>query len=79
VSCTSNCISALQMDIKIEGITQEILQFALMQAKAARLHILEVMDESISAPSEELSMFAPRIYTMKIPQKKIAEVIGKGG
>ncbi len=51
----------------------------LNKHKAARLHILEVMDEAISAPSEELSMFAPRIYTMKIPQKKIAEVIGKGG
>jgi len=79
VAGTSNGITALQMDIKIEGITQEIMQIALKQAKAARLHILNVMDEAISAPSEELSMFAPRIYTMQIPQKKIAEVIGKGG
>ena len=79
VAGTAAGITALQMDIKIEGITQEIMQIALKQAKAARLHILGVMDEAISAPSEELSMFAPRIYTMKIPQKKIAEVIGKGG
>ena len=79
VAGSTDGITALQMDIKIEGITQEIMQIALKQAKAARLHILEVMDEAISAPSEELSMFAPRIYTMKIPQKKIAEVIGKGG
>ena len=54
------------MDIKIEGITQEIMQIALKQAKAARLHILGVMDEAIAAPAEELSEFAPRIYTMKI-------------
>ncbi|WP_286939069.1 S1 RNA-binding domain-containing protein, partial [Pseudoalteromonas sp. UBA6540] len=79
VAGTTNGITALQMDIKIEGITQEIMQIALKQAKAARLHILGVMDEAISAPSEELSMFAPRIYTMQIPAKKIAEVIGKGG
>jgi len=79
VAGTTSGITALQMDIKIEGITQEIMQIALKQAKAARLHILGVMDEAISAPSEELSMFAPRIYTMQIPQKKIADVIGKGG
>ncbi|MCG9759056.1 MULTISPECIES: polyribonucleotide nucleotidyltransferase [Pseudoalteromonas] len=79
VAGTANGVTALQMDIKIEGITKEIMQIALRQAKAARLHILSVMDQAISAPSEELSEFAPRIYTMKIPAKKIAEVIGKGG
>ena len=79
VAGTQNGITALQMDIKIEGITQEIMQIALKQAKAARIHILGVMDEAIAAPSEELSQFAPRIYTMSIPPKKIAEVIGKGG
>ncbi|PAJ75555.1 polyribonucleotide nucleotidyltransferase [Pseudoalteromonas sp. NBT06-2] len=79
VAGTQGGITALQMDIKIEGITQEIMQIALTQAKAARLHILTVMDEAISAPSEELSEFAPRIYKMNIPPKKIADVIGKGG
>ncbi|BBN80871.1 polyribonucleotide nucleotidyltransferase [Pseudoalteromonas sp. A25] len=79
VAGTSAGVTALQMDIKIEGINKEIMQIALKQAKAARLHILSVMDEAISAPSEELSEFAPRIYTMSIPPKKIAEVIGKGG
>ncbi|CAM4009694.1 polyribonucleotide nucleotidyltransferase [Pseudoalteromonas byunsanensis] len=79
VAGTSQGVTALQMDIKIEGINKEIMQIALKQAKAARLHILSVMDEAISAPSAELSEFAPRIYTMNIPPKKIAEVIGKGG
>ncbi len=79
VAGTQAGITALQMDIKIEGIDREIMQIALNQAKAARLHILTVMDEAISAPQEELSEFAPRIYTMNIPPKKIADVIGKGG
>ncbi|WP_419147494.1 polyribonucleotide nucleotidyltransferase [Pseudoalteromonas 'SMAR'] len=79
VAGTADGVTALQMDIKIEGITKEIMQIALRQAKAARLHILGVMDQAIASPSEELSEFAPRIYTMKIPAKKIAEVIGKGG
>ncbi|WP_440055436.1 polyribonucleotide nucleotidyltransferase [Pseudoalteromonas sp. T1lg65] len=79
VAGTSNGVTALQMDIKIEGITKEIMQIALRQAKAARLHILNVMDQAIASPSEELSEFAPRIYTMQIPSKKIADVIGKGG
>ena len=79
VAGTADGVTALQMDIKIEGITKEIMQIALRQAKAARLHILSVMDQAIASPSEELSEFAPRIYTMKIPAKKIAEVIGKGG
>ncbi|TLX45624.1 polyribonucleotide nucleotidyltransferase [Pseudoalteromonas phenolica] len=79
VAGTNAGVTALQMDIKIEGITKEIMQIALKQAKAARLHILGVMDQAIAAPSEELSEFAPRIYTMSIPPKKIADVIGKGG
>lgn len=79
VAGTNAGVTALQMDIKIEGITKEIMQIALKQAKAARLHILGVMDQAIDVPSEELSEFAPRIYTMNIPPKKIADVIGKGG
>lgn len=79
VAGTNNGITALQMDIKIEGIDREIMQKALTQAKGARLHILKVMEEAISEHREELSDFAPRIYTLKIPPKKIAEVIGKGG
>ncbi len=79
VAGTDDGITALQMDIKIEGITAEIMQVALTQAKGARLHILKVMQEAISGHREELSDFAPRIYTLKIHPKKIAEVIGKGG
>jgi polyribonucleotide nucleotidyltransferase len=79
VAGTTNGITALQMDIKIEGITQEIMQLALKQAKEARLHILEVMDSAISGPREEMSEYAPRIYTMKVDQDKIRDVIGKGG
>jgi len=79
VAGTTNGITALQMDIKIEGITKEIMQIALKQAKEARLHILTVMDKAITGHREELSEFAPRIYTMKIDQDKIRDVIGKGG
>ncbi|MCV2883989.1 polyribonucleotide nucleotidyltransferase [Aestuariibacter sp. AA17] len=79
VAGTTNGITALQMDIKIEGITQEIMQIALKQAKEARLHILGVMDQAINTHREELSDFAPRIYTLKIDQDKIRDVIGKGG
>ena len=79
VAGTTGGITALQMDIKIEGITKEIMQIALKQAKEARLHILNVMDEAIGGHREELSEFAPRIYTMKIDQDKIRDVIGKGG
>ncbi|KNC66602.1 polyribonucleotide nucleotidyltransferase [Pseudoalteromonas ardens] len=79
VAGNSAGVTALQMDIKIEGITKEIMQIALRQAKAARLHILSVMDQAIASPSQDLSEFAPRIYTMNIPPKKIADVIGKGG
>jgi polyribonucleotide nucleotidyltransferase len=79
VAGTSGGITALQMDIKIEGITQEIMQIALKQAKEARLHILGVMDEAITGHREELSEYAPRIYTMKVESDKIRDVIGKGG
>lgn len=79
VAGSTNGITALQMDIKIEGITKEIMQMALKQAKEARLHILGVMDQAIQGHREELSEFAPRIYTLKINQDKIRDVIGKGG
>ncbi len=72
-------ISALQMDIKIEGITREIMQAALNQAKGARLHILTVMEEAINSPRDDISQFAPRIHTIKINPDKIKDVIGKGG
>ncbi|MGG4608312.1 polyribonucleotide nucleotidyltransferase [Providencia sp. Me31A] len=72
-------ISALQMDIKIEGITSEIMQVALNQAKGARLHILGTMERAINGPREEISEFAPRIYTIRINPDKIKDVIGKGG
>jgi len=79
VAGTEGGITALQMDIKIEGITKEIMQVALKQAKEARLHILGVMDQAIGGHREEMSEFAPRIYTLKIDQDKIRDVIGKGG
>ncbi|CAM3167981.1 polynucleotide phosphorylase, has polyadenylase activity [Xenorhabdus nematophila ATCC 19061] len=72
-------ISALQMDIKIEGITREIMQIALNQAKGARLHILSVMEQAIESPRNDISEFAPRIHTIKINPDKIKDVIGKGG
>ncbi|ETS32649.1 polyribonucleotide nucleotidyltransferase [Photorhabdus khanii NC19] len=72
-------ISALQMDIKIEGITREIMQVALNQAKGARLHILSVMEQAITTPRDDISQFAPRIHTIKINPDKIKDVIGKGG
>ena len=79
VAGTTEGITALQMDIKIEGITQEIMQIALNQAKAARTHILSVMDQAITGHREEISQFAPRIHTMKVAQDKIRDIIGKGG
>lgn len=72
-------ITALQMDIKIEGITREIMQVALNQAKGARLHILSVMEQAISVPHSDISQFAPRIHTIRISPDKIKDVIGKGG
>ncbi len=79
VAGTSNGISALQMDIKIQGITEEIMKVALAQAKAGRLHILGEMANALTAPRPELSDFAPRLITIKIHPDKIREVIGKGG
>ncbi|HHF6602267.1 TPA: polyribonucleotide nucleotidyltransferase [Haemophilus influenzae] len=79
VAGTREGVTALQMDIKIEGITPEIMQIALNQAKSARMHILGVMEQAIPAPREDISGYAPRIYTMKIDPKKIKDVIGKGG
>ncbi|MEJ5207401.1 polyribonucleotide nucleotidyltransferase [Denitratimonas sp. CY0512] len=79
VAGTSEGISALQMDIKIEGITSEIMQVALNQAKAGRLHILDEMAKGLTAPRQELSDYAPRLLTIKIHPDKIREVIGKGG
>ncbi len=72
-------VTALQMDIKIEGITREIMEQALAQAQRGRLYILEEMNRAISAPRAEMSRYAPRITTMKIPTDKIRDVIGKGG
>lgn len=72
-------ITALQMDIKIDGITSEIMHAALEQAKAGRLHILGEMNKVLSSTREEMSDFAPRIITFKIDPSKIREVIGKGG
>ncbi|WP_428440386.1 polyribonucleotide nucleotidyltransferase [Photobacterium sagamiensis] len=79
VAGTDDGITALQMDIKIEGITKEIMQIALNQARGARKHILSVMDDAIGTHRDEISEFAPRIYTMKINSDKIKDVIGKGG
>jgi polyribonucleotide nucleotidyltransferase len=79
VAGTDSGITALQMDIKIQGITREIMQVALAQAKEARLHILAQMQSSAAGPREEVSAYAPRLYTMKINPEKIRDVIGKGG
>ncbi|WP_034223550.1 polyribonucleotide nucleotidyltransferase [Arenimonas donghaensis] len=79
VAGTENGVSALQMDIKIDGITKEIMETALAQAKQGRLHILGEMAKAITAPRSELSEFAPRLLTIKIHPDKIREVIGKGG
>lgn len=79
VAGTANGVTALQMDIKIEGITEEIMETALDQARDGRLHILTEMDKAISGPRQDISAFAPRITTMKIPSDKIRDVIGKGG
>jgi polyribonucleotide nucleotidyltransferase len=79
VAGTDGGVTALQMDIKIQGITKEIMQVALAQAKEARLHILGQMQGSMSGHREEVSTYAPRLYTMKINPEKIRDVIGKGG
>jgi len=79
VTGTSNGITALQMDMKIEGITIDVMRSALQQAKEGRLHILGKMLETLAAPRKELNPFAPRIITMQINPDKIKDVIGSGG
>jgi polyribonucleotide nucleotidyltransferase len=79
VAGTANGVTALQMDIKIEGITEEIMEIALAQANIARLQILAEMNKVLSASRTQVSDSAPRIHTMKVEQDKIREVIGKGG
>ena len=79
VAGTELGVTALQMDIKIQGITKEIMQVALSQAKEARMHILGEMVRAIGGAREELSDFAPRMYKMKINPERIRDVIGKGG
>src|SRR5690606_23922501 len=78
-SGTEQGVTALQIDIKIQGITKEIMQVALSQAKEARMHILGEMVRAIGGAREELSYFAPRMYKMKINPERIRDVIGKGG
>ena len=79
VAGTHAGVNALQMDIKIDGITREIMERALEQAREARLHILEKMDAALGEPRKEMSEYAPRIITFKINPDKIRDVIGKGG
>jgi polyribonucleotide nucleotidyltransferase len=79
VAGTVDGITALQMDIKIEGLTRQILEQALHQAHAGRMHILEIMDRAISAPRDGLSQFAPRMIAYKINASRIKDLIGPGG
>src|SRR5213079_3047364 len=79
VAGTENGITALQMDIKIEGITKEIMQVALAQAREGRMHILGIMKEALEGSRAEISSYAPRIIKIKINPEKIRDVIGKGG
>ncbi len=79
VTGTRDGVTALQMDIKIKGITAEVMKAALEQARAGRTHILGIMDETLSAPRSEVSQNAPRIVTVQIPVEKIGSVIGPGG
>ena len=79
IAGTKDGITAIQMDVKIEGITQEIFETALSQAKNARLHILETLNKTLSSHRPELSKYAPTILSVKIPVEKIGEVIGPGG
>jgi len=79
VAGTTNGVTALQMDIKIQGITKEIMQVALAQAKEARMHILGKMQDAMGEAKTEVSNFAPKLFTMKINPEKIRDVIGKGG
>jgi len=79
VAGTVNGVTALQMDIKIDGITENIMRDALHQANEGRVHILEIMQKAINQPRQEMSAYAPRILTMRVPADKIREIIGKGG
>lgn len=79
VAGTAEGVTALQMDIKTDGITREIMQQALTDAHAARMHILEIMNRVLPAPREQLSRYAPRITTMQVPPEKVKDIIGKGG
>ena len=79
VAGTENGVTALQMDIKIQGITKEIMQVALAQAGEGRMHILGKMKDALASHRGEVSQFAPRMITMKINPEKIRDVIGKGG
>jgi len=79
VAGTRDGVTALQMDIKVEGVTPEIMRVALEQARAGRLHILDEMNKVIRAPREKMSEWAPSIITLKIDPEKIRDVIGKGG
>jgi polyribonucleotide nucleotidyltransferase len=79
VAGSANGVTALQMDIKIDGITKDIMEKALSQAKVGRMHILSIMNTVLSHPRETMSDYAPRIITMKINPEKIRDVIGKGG
>ena len=76
---TEKGITAFQLDTKIKGVTRKLMEDALSQAKEARAHVLGKMNEALSAPREEISQYAPRIYTIKIDPEKIREVIGPGG
>jgi len=79
VAGTNTGVTALQMDIKIDGITETIMQRALEQAREGRMHILDIMNQAITGPRQQMSAYAPRILTMRIPVDKIRDVIGKGG
>ncbi len=79
IAGTKNGISGVQLDIKIQGVSIEILKLALERAREARLHILEIMSKTISAPRSQLSRYAPRISAFRIPKDKIGDVIGPGG
>ncbi|HEV8645336.1 MAG TPA: polyribonucleotide nucleotidyltransferase [Burkholderiales bacterium] len=79
VAGTESGITALQMDIKIQGITKEIMNVALLQAREGRMHILGLMRQTLATPRSELSVYAPRMITIKIKPEKIRDVIGKGG
>jgi len=79
VAGTEKGVTALQMDIKIEGINREIMEKALAQAKDGRMHILKIMAQVLDKPREDVSMYAPRITSIQIPRDKIGDVIGKGG